>query len=133
MKTNNYAEQVKVASGINALLGLWLLISPWAQGYAAIDRPSAWNNAIVGLLIAFFAEVCFFKPHRATVLSWANLLLGAWTAISPWVYGYAADDLRLASSLIVGIAVCVLSLWSGRATTMARQQREIGGIERSRG
>jgi len=120
MKVPNCAEHVKVASGLNALLGLWLMVSPWSQGYAAINSPSVWNNAIAGLLIAVFAEIRFFRPHRAAGLSWANLLLGAWTAISPWLYAFSAEPTRLWSNLIVGIAVAVLAAWSARATAVER-------------
>ncbi|GBD42208.1 hypothetical protein HRbin39_01597 [bacterium HR39] len=39
---------------VNAILGLWLVISPWITGYAAITA-AVWNHVIVGILVAALA------------------------------------------------------------------------------
>jgi hypothetical protein len=39
---------------INALLGLWLIVSPWIIGYSALEVP-LWNQVVVGVLTAGLA------------------------------------------------------------------------------
>ncbi|HVY81355.1 MAG TPA: SPW repeat protein [Steroidobacteraceae bacterium] len=112
----DHATQVRVASGINTLLGLWLIASPWVYGYSAGQIGSVWNSVIVGVLIAVFGLMRVRTPHEATAFSWINLVLGIWTVISPWIYGYAANTGRMWNNVIVGIVVFLLSIWSGSIT-----------------
>ncbi len=39
---------------VNALLGVWLVISPWILGYAAVAA-AMWNHVIVGIVCAALA------------------------------------------------------------------------------
>lgn len=40
---------------VNAILGLWLLISPWVMGFAQ-DAPAAlWNHVLLGIVVAALA------------------------------------------------------------------------------
>lgn len=116
MPHDSHTGQVKTASGINVILGLWFLISPWVYGYTAMHAGSVWNNIIVGIIIAILAAIRFFSPYSATWLSWLNALLGVWVVISPWIYGYSANGGRTWNSVILGIIVIVLSIWSASAT-----------------
>jgi hypothetical protein len=108
-------NQVKIASGLNFLAGIWLIISPWVYG-TVYSAGSAWNNIIVGIIIAVFAAIRFFSPRSAVGLSWINALLGIWMILSPWIYRYAANRPRLWNSIIMGIIVVILSVWSATAT-----------------
>jgi hypothetical protein len=111
MLTRNYAAEVRAASGINMLLGVLLLVSPWVFGYQAAGSAAIWNSVIVGALIAIFAASNCFSRHIHTSSNWINVLLALWTMICPLVYGYTAnlggfvDNLVLAI-LIAGFAVC---------------------------
>jgi hypothetical protein len=55
MLTRNSAAQVHTASGLNILLGIWLLASPWVFGYHTVGPAAIWNSVIVGALIAILA------------------------------------------------------------------------------
>lgn len=118
----DHAGQVRTASGINTVLGLWLIASPWVYGYAGVNVGSVWNSVIVGVVIAIFGALRYRSPHQGTTMSWINLVLGVWTAISPWIYGYVENGGRLWNSLIVGIVIAVLAIWSGSATASERRQ-----------
>lgn len=108
----------RVASGLNVLAGIWLIISPWV--YGSIYRGgSAWNSIIVGIIVGVFALIRFFSPRSAVALSWINAILGLWMIISPWIYGYAGDAARLWNSIIVGIIVVILGVWSASSTPRA--------------
>jgi hypothetical protein len=43
-------------------------------------------------------------------LSWLSLLLGAWVALSPWIWGYDDVDGAIATDVVTGAAVVVLTL-----------------------
>jgi hypothetical protein len=117
---NTDTSQVKVATGPNFLPGIWNIIT--ARDYAAIyTSGSAWNSIIVGIVIAVFAAIRFFSPRSAVGLSWINALLGIWMIISPWVYGYASTNTpRTWNSVIFGIIVLILGVWSAAATRNTR-------------
>lgn len=96
------------------LAGIWLFVSPWV--YGAYTAPSAWNSWIVGALIVLFAAIRVSQPRSAGV-SWLNVILGAWTFVSPWVYGYTANTGRFINSLCVGVIVFIVAIVSANAMT----------------
>lgn len=108
-----HASQVRVASGLNFLAGLWVIISPWVYGHTG-SVGSVWNDVIVGIIIAILAA-SRFSGARALWPSWINVLLGIWLIISPWIYGFAFHRARVWNSVIFGIVVIILGLWSGFA------------------
>jgi len=111
------APQVRAASGINVLLGAWLIASPWIYGYTGM--PGAfWNSIVVGALIVIFAVGRFSTPMAGA--SWANVLLGLWTIASPWIYGYTGYGSAFWNSIVLGILVAVLAGWSGYARAPTR-------------
>lgn len=97
---------VKTTATINLLAGLWLFVSPWI--YGSYEVPIAWNNWIIGALIVVFAAIRLLSPimRGASVV---NLLLGALTIASPWIYGFTGDTGRFVNTLCVGVVVIVLS------------------------
>ena len=92
------------------VLGLWLLLSPWALFFD--NEPRALENALaVGALVivAEIVELSIFRDWE----EWINVLLGAWLAISPWALGIGNAAARW-NFLIVGILVLALALYEIR-------------------
>lgn len=112
---SDHAFQVRAASGINAALGLYLIASPWIWGYGA-HGSAVWNSVAAGAVIALFAAARVRDPHHVSTLSWVNLMLGAWTIVSPWVFGYSPNGAAMWNNIILGAAVIVLAIVSGTAT-----------------
>lgn len=112
---HGHNTQVRTASGLNVLAGIWVIISPWVFGYGE-HIGAAWNGVIVGIIVVILAAMRF-SGAETTWQSWINFILGLWLIISPWLYGYAAtnDGLRV-DSIIFGIVVAVLALWSAIAS-----------------
>ncbi|MBX6746987.1 MAG: SPW repeat protein, partial [Acetobacteraceae bacterium] len=52
---------VRGASGLNIILGIWLIISPWVLGYSGLPWP-LWNNVVCGILIALLAAARIWSP-----------------------------------------------------------------------
>jgi hypothetical protein len=119
----NYAAQARIANGINTLLGIWLLVSPWVFGYHAAGWAAAWNSVIIGALIAIFAGSSFFSQHVHTGLNWINVPLALWTMISPLVYGYTANPGGLGDNLILAILISAFAICSDGATTAGENHR----------
>lgn len=116
MSEMDHSGQVKTASGINIVVGIWFLISTWVYGYAAASQAMVWNYIVVGALIAIFGAIRYATPHSRVGFSWINIVLGVWALLSPWIYSYAGDMPRVWNDVIVGIVVAALAIWSGSAT-----------------
>lgn len=97
-------RQRSVLDLYNLLLATFLFISPWlfarATGTAAMDlRTSGAAIAVISLA----AMVAFADWEE-----WANLLLGIWLIVSPWVLGFAHTS-AMHLSILVGFTVAFLA------------------------
>lgn len=80
-------EGQKWLSGIASLIGLWILLSPFAYEAAA---STLWNNVIVGAAILLLAGYNYYRivngySTSTGVMSLA-LLLGLWTIVAPFAF-----------------------------------------------
>jgi SPW repeat len=127
---STHDARVRVLSGINALLGLWLIVTPWIIG--APHENAAINGMTVGALTSIFALVRFGRKHTS-ILSWINLLLGAWLAMAPWVLGEPSGDARTWNYVIVGMLIAAMETYSLTSTTTQPnwRQSETGPRKRS--
>ena len=114
MANANYAAQAKTASSVNLLLGVWLVASAWIFLYDG-STAGAWNSVAVGAVI-FVIGVTRVVSLVRPLLARVNVVLGLWTIASPWVFGYAAGEPAMWNSVVVGIVVTLLALWSANAT-----------------
>jgi hypothetical protein len=120
-----HERRVRLLSGISALLGLWLIASPWIVG---APGPSVANSGMaVGALI-LIASLVRFVLKRTVVLSWGMMLLGGWTMMSPWVLGQELGNFRTFNYVVVGLLVVVMGAYSltSSATQPNWRQRETG-------
>ena len=117
----DYAAQARTASGVNILLGIWLIVSPWVFDYSG--KSAVLSSVTVGTLIALLAAIRLASLHKSAGLSGINLLLAFWTAASPWQY--ATNEGALLDNIIVAILVAALAIWSAIATES--QQMLSGG------
>lgn len=97
---------------VNLVLGIWIVVSPWALGFAG-EQLAAWNAYIVGVIVAVAALAALVEFHRWE--EWVNVVLGAWLVISPWVLGVAAVSALLWNQIVVGIVVAGLAIWTALA------------------
>ncbi len=104
--------QARVPSSLNIIAGIWLIIAPWVLRYGFV-RPT-WNDVILGIAIALVAAVRVSGTYRYPQLSWANVLLGIWLIVAPFVLGYGPNP-AVWNDIILGIIVIVLGAWSAIA------------------
>lgn len=117
----------KIASAINILIGLWLIIAPFVLGFWHLTSPTA-TSILFGFFIAVVAALRVFKMQAASWLSWANVLLGIALLFAPFYvnYGYVGNpyqayvtlplldlnSLAVWNSIISGAIVAVLGVVS---------------------
>lgn len=93
---------------LNALAGLWLMISPHLLnlGESASD-----NDHIIGPIILSFSVIAWWEATRSMRL-W-NLPFAIWLFAAPWVLGYESQAALLNDSLAAAFVVS-LSLVRGK-------------------
>ena len=94
---------------VNLILGVWMLISPWVLGYQG-ETTAMWNAVVLGILIGAVAIGALAQPKAWE--EWANVVLGIWLVISPWVLGFSGMREPMANAVIVGVVRAVLALWT---------------------
>ena len=100
---------------INALLGIWLMASPGMFGYS--------GTGPINGVIATFAIIAVWEVTRA--VGRANVTLGAWLVIAPWVLGYEENVIATVNEFVVGITIFALAM------TRAKTDAKLGGGWRS--
>ena len=104
---------------INALLGVWLMASPAVFDYHGTSRI---NDLVVGPIAVTFAIIAICEVTR--VVGRANVVLGAWLVIAPWVLGYGSA-IPVINEFVVGITMVALAM------TRAKTRASLGGGWRS--
>lgn len=119
MDKENRLGLAKTASGLNVILGIWLVIAPLVVYFAS---PAAlWNEVIVGIIL-FALALSRTSALRVTWPSWVNLVLGAWLVIAPFVLG-DNNTSAIWTQVISGLLIGLLALWSVTATRSALRGR----------
>lgn len=114
----------KGLTGINTLLGIWLVISPFifATGLAG-----AWNLYIVGAAIAIIAAFNWVRTNQGREAlagaSGVNAVLGLWVAISPFVFAYSVA--MSWNVVIVGLLVLAFAGYAAYEASRAPAPRRV--------
>jgi uncharacterized membrane protein len=110
--------------GATLAAGIWLLISPWAVGYAG-DSAAMGNAVIFGIAIIIYSGVELSVPRPWE--EWLMMAAGVWLIIAPWVLVFGAETRAVWDSVIVGIVVLLLALWAhSTMTSVADRTSTIG-------
>ena len=110
--THDWRDAVATASGLNFLLGIWLLTAPYVLGYG--DGDPVWSDVVCGALVALLAFARATQALAEPALSYLNLLAGTWVfAAAFWLY----DSGRATwNDLIAGAAIAILAALSVTAS-----------------
>jgi hypothetical protein len=93
----------------NLVLAVCLFVSPWVIGFATETAP-AWNAWVVGAALAVLAAATL--SEFAEWEEWANMALGFWLAISPWLLAFTANVNAMRTHVVIGVLVAALSAWA---------------------
>lgn len=118
----NKEDQGKLASGINILAGIWLVLSPFILNYANLST-ALWNDVIIGAAVLIFAAIREWGSEEETGWSsWTNVVLGIWLILSPFILGFGYHSGALWNNVILGIVVSAFAGWSGSTRYVPRHQ-----------
>jgi hypothetical protein len=92
----------------NALLGAWLIVSPWVLGYQDVIVAAVSTAALGALLIASSIEA--MQVAQAWE-EWLDVALGVVLMLLPGVLGFDGHPAALQNALLTGGAVIALALW----------------------
>ena len=94
---------------VNALLGVWLVLSPWALGFQG--NAMAMSNAVViGAVLVAVAVGAILVPRAWE--EWTEGALGLWLVVSPWILGFSMIRDAMLSTTITGLSVILLAAWT---------------------
>ena len=93
---------------VNALLGAWLVASPWVLGFQGMLVAAAVTTAVGALLVASSIEA--MQVPQAWE-EWLDVMLGIGLMLAPLLFGFDGVAPALQNALITGGLVTVLALW----------------------
>ena len=89
-----------------ALLGVWLISSPFTFGYA---RPALmWSDVMSGVLLTVFSVLAFW-PRLDFVGRWTVAVVGLWLQVAPLGF-WAPDAAAYLNDTLVGVLAVTLSI-----------------------
>ena len=86
-------------------LGVWLILSPFALGFAGAE---VWITIALGLCVILFAVEGFVIPSYLE--EWGEMLLGLALVVAPWTVGYEPGAATV-SSVLSGLLVILFAAW----------------------
>lgn len=119
--------QIRIASGINVLLGAFLSASPWVLNYVSQETDLTRNSVVIGVLVVICAALRTVWRGAGAAVSGANIAFGFWTLISSWTFGRTVDQMYVWTSLALGVAIMGFAAWSGNATLAAQRKQTFQG------
>jgi len=117
-----YGRGTRWQDGANMVLAIWLFISPWVLQFAYTGAGggtvAAWDAWALGVIV-FLVSLSAMGQRFVRGQEWANLVLGLWIFIAPWVLAFAGENSTPAwDHWIVGALIVLVSA-SGAANTRA--------------
>jgi hypothetical protein len=92
----------------NALLGTWLVVSPWVLGFQNVVVAAVSTMAIGALLVASSLEA--MQVPQAWE-EWLDTGLGALLMVVPALLGFDSVAPALQNALVTGALVTALAIW----------------------
>ena len=100
---------MKRVSWITLILGIWLVISPFAFGSTVVNAAAS-NNVVIGVLLIGSSWWILAASHDVTGLSWFQMLCGIWLVVAPFVLHYGATRHSTMNDVVVGGATFLVGL-----------------------
>lgn len=107
-------------SAVTFLAGTWLIMAPVLRTYT--DGAANWNAVITGIAITVLAIARAVVTRHVPWLTMANVVLGVWLVVAPFVLAHEAGDTAqaVANDVIVGLVVMISAT---AATALSYRER----------
>jgi hypothetical protein len=106
---------MKNLTWINLILGIWLIIAPFAFGYSTVSRIATGDDIILGVLLICVSWWILAAAAAPVGAAWFQLACGIWILIAPFVLGYTFASRAMQNDVVCGIIAIVVSLIEARA------------------
>ena len=93
---------------VNFVLGFLLFISPWVLSFTGASA-AAWLSWVVGVLIMLAAIAGIAAGDEWP--EWVALVLGVWTFVVPWIFGFVSARNAFATHIVLGVLIIVFAAW----------------------
>lgn len=124
-----WRSEIRGASGLNALLAIWLILSPWILDYRSGDP--TWVQFVLADALGLMAVLRATAAWWDAWMSWANVLLGA--AIFLVGLLLAESGQATLNAMAGGGLAILLAAFSAAATDSAKGPPEVSGRPSSDG
>lgn len=94
---------------VNAVLGVWLVVSPWLMGYQDVSA-AMWTAVIVGAALVAAALGAIFVPRAWE--EWTEGGLAVCLIASPWLLGFSTMGAAMLTAVCTGVVIFALALWT---------------------
>lgn len=111
MVTKRWQDQV------NAMLGLWLVVSPWVLDYTGtrlmtvgMPNVAVWTALVFGVaaVVLSFMDIYAHKVWEMAL----DVVVGLGLMLAPWVLGFAAQTVPATNDMLVGLVLAAVAIWS---------------------
>lgn len=99
-------DQIRVASVLLALVGIWVAISPI---FISITGAALVNVIVCGIVLALAGGVQFFV--KSSLPSWVSMLVAAWLFIA--AYTFTVSTAVVWNETMSALAAFLLASWDG--------------------
>lgn len=109
-KKEAFMQRQHWQNGLEAMLGVWLVASPWMLRYSSPDTVgldiASWHFIIVGVVLLFlgFIALCAYEHWR----EWIDGAVAAWLIASPWILQSAAMPAARWNAIICGLIIIAI-------------------------
>lgn len=112
--------QVQLASGLNLLAAIWLVLSAFTINTDYAENAAATNNVVFGVIVAILAVLRVLGAYGDSWMSWLNAVIGAWIVVVPWAVtantGVGPTREVIVNNVITGAVILAFGVWSALAT-----------------
>lgn len=103
-------KSLKWEDWLGVALGLWLIVSPWALGYAESSASATMNALFLGATLIFLEQLNL-DVHE-DLEEWIDIVAGAWLVISPVALGFAHAGVAALNAVGVGVLAIAFAIWA---------------------
>lgn len=121
--STDYGSLAKWGSWLAALVGLWVVVSPFVLTGSIADGTPMWSNGLAGIVVlvlaAFGAYTVRTSAETATNSAgewsgWVAALAGLWILVSPFVLGGVIQEgAAMWSNAAAGVVALILAAYAG--------------------
>jgi hypothetical protein len=121
--TTESGSLAKWASWLAALVGLWVLVSPFVLSGSIGSGTAMWSNVAAGIVISALAGFGAYSFRTAAEVAantpgewsgWIAALAGIWIVVSPFVLsGLIATGTVMWGNVVAGVVALILAGYTG--------------------